>query len=82
MQRNAEISAICLKRKESSQLFSSFFQDYMWFFCFKNIFRQPIWNLAGQQNSLVFLGDSYFILETNKPMKFYPKGVAQIVLNM
>ena len=40
MQRNAEISATCLKGKESSQLFFSFF--------LKN---PSVWNLAGQKNS-------------------------------
>ena len=50
MQRNAEISAICLKRKGSSQLFSSLFRNDMCFLSFKNISRQSIWNLACQQN--------------------------------
>ena len=52
----------------------------MWFFLsFENISRQPIWNLAGQQNFVVFLSDSYVISATNKLMKLQPKCVANSV---
>ena len=59
-------------------LFFSFFflRWYMTFLSFKNIPRQPISNLTGQQDSLLFLSDSYVTSTANKPMKLQPKGVS------
>ena len=59
-----------------SVVFELFSRLYVIFLSFKKISRQPIWNLAGQKNSRVFLSDSYVISATNKPMKLQPKGVA------
>ena len=43
MQRNAEISATCLKGKESSQLFFSFFQYDIWLFWVLRIHQFETW---------------------------------------